>query len=264
MQPIIAFNAALERSKHLLVLYEILHDSRQRSVRDDWAIKFKGLMRWPQTEIIHRVDGKDRNTILIMRDCLGVNRRHFAHEYLSELLRASLVAAISALDRYLHDVVLHHSIYLLSKKEEDIPKELRKLSIPVLETKRALASLRANSSARPGHILKKAIQEHLHGHFTFQNPDSVQKAAQMLGIEDFWTKVAEEMSPAISKKEVISKLREHVIRRNQIVHEADLLRKTKSRGYTLREVDLNKAKDVVNWTNDFVKAIDNIIEKEIR
>jgi hypothetical protein len=263
MHPIIAFDAALIRAKHLLVLYDMLHDSRERAVRSDWASKFNEIMHWSQAERIHRVDGKSQNSILIFKDCIGVDRGHFSHAYLSELLRAAVVASIAALDRYLHDIVLHHSISLLRRKEDDIPKELCKLSIPVLATKKALESLKANKNARPGHILKRAIQEHLHKEYTFQNPDSVQKAAQMLGIDDFWSKVALEFDPPVQKKTVVTKLRFNVARRNQIVHEADLIRKTKARKLTLREVDITYAQDVVVWTECLVKAIDKVVINEI-
>jgi len=263
MQPITAFDAALKRAKHLLVLYELLHDSRVRAVRSDWASKFIEIMHWPQSDKIHRVDGKGQDSILIFKDCIGIDRSHFSHEYLSELLRAAVVASIAALDRYLHDIVLHHSIALLNRKEEDIPKELRKMTIPVLATKRALLSLKANKNARPGHILKQAIQEHLHNEYTFQNPDSVQKAAQILGIEDFWSKVATAFNPPGNKKDIVTKLRNIVIRRNQIVHEADLYRKTKAKKLILRAVDIAYAKDVVDWTDCLVRSIDQVVVNEL-
>ncbi len=47
-----AFDHAMERTKHFLVLYNILHDTRSRDVRSDWAGGFRDLMRWPNSEKI--------------------------------------------------------------------------------------------------------------------------------------------------------------------------------------------------------------------
>lgn len=93
-------------------------------------------MHWPESEQICRVDGLDSNSILIFRESVGIDNEHFSHDYVSELLRAALVAAVSALDRYLHDLVVDYSWKLLSQAEDDIPAELKKnecssLSVPV-------------------------------------------------------------------------------------------------------------------------------------
>lgn len=97
-------------------------------------------MRWPDAERIVRIDGKDGNSMLILREATGLDRKRFAHDYLSELLRAAIASAVAALDRYMHDLIVDRCIKLLSRPEDDIPKELRKLAIPVLETKRPYAS----------------------------------------------------------------------------------------------------------------------------
>ena len=91
-----SFNAAFERANHFLKLYELLRDTRVRGVRQDWAKKFNSLMQWPQQEKIVRVDGKQKRSILILREELQIDRDQFAHDYLSELLRAAIVAAVGA------------------------------------------------------------------------------------------------------------------------------------------------------------------------
>src|SRR5206468_12723895 len=113
---------------------------------------------WPESESIVRIDGKDHNSILILREALDIDRSRFAHDYLSELLRASIVATVSALDRYMHDLIVERSWKLLNQSEKKIPKELKKITIPVLKSKRALDHLRKNPKARPGNLIKLAIQ----------------------------------------------------------------------------------------------------------
>ena len=254
-----AFESALVRAENFLTLYDLLHDTRGRKVRRDWAGRFKEVMHWPASEKIVRIDGKDCKSILILRGELGIDRSRFTHEVLSELLRSALVAAVSALDRYLHDLVVEHSWKLLSRKEEDIPPELMKLQLPILTTKKALKKLRSDAKSRPGYIVKKAVQEHLHRQFTFQNPDSVVVACQMLGVKDFWAQVASEMPGSHGKKEVISSLRYIATRRNQIVHEADLILKIKAKAITTRPIGLAETREHVEWIRSFVAAIDTVV-----
>ena len=263
MMPIDSFNAAFVRASHLIQLYDLLHDSRSRGVRSDWATAFKNFMRWPNGERIVRIDGKDRNSLLILRESVGIDREHFTHDYVSELLRSSVVAAVSALDRYVHDLVVHHSWKLLSRSEAQIPTELKKIAISVTSVKAALTRLRSDRNARPGGLVKQAIQERLHRDFTFQKPDDILKASKMLGIRDFWDNVASEMPGPPSKADVISKLRDISSRRNQIVHEADLVRKTKAKEITLRDISRTDAERWVSWINDFVRAIDSVAARSI-
>lgn len=193
MTPKTGFSAALERAKHQLKLYELICDTRQRSIRSDWAASFRRTMRWPANEKIVRVDGSNSNSIMVFRESCGVSRKDFGHKYVSELLRNAVVASISALDRMLHDHVVKHSWKLLSYKEEQVPKKLGALGISALDVRKALEKLRRDNKSRPGNAIKSAIQERLHRDYTFQSPDGVLQAAQMLGINDFWGKVALEM-----------------------------------------------------------------------
>lgn len=263
MDPKSAFDAAIARAQHLLKLYDILHDVRQRGVRKDWATKFKKLTGWPAGEEIVRVDGKDRNSMLILRESIGVDRQHFAHDYLSELLRASVVAAVSALDRYLHDQVVKHCWKLLSRAEDEIPKKLKEIDLSPLVAKRALEKLRKNPKARPGGIVKEAIQQRLHKDYTFQSPSAVVDASKMLGLKDFWSEVASRMPGSPPKADVEATLREITYRRNRIVHEADLIQRTRHSRFKLREIGAAEAANWVSWMSDFVGAIDAFIGAEL-
>lgn len=253
------FDTAFLRAEHFLTLYHLLHDTRARRIRSDWAAKFKELMHWPARDEIVRIDGKDKNSILIFKQDLGIDREQFSHDFLSELLRSSLVAVVSALDMYLHDLVVSQSWKLLSQKENDIPSELKRIRLPIVETKRALERAR-NSKSRPGYLVKQAIQTHLHRDFTFQNPESVVRACKMLGVKNFWERVTVKMPGNLEKKDVISKLDKVSRRRNQIVHEADLIPKLKYKKITLRNITLRETEDWVYWIRDLVIATDEVVK----
>ena len=257
MRAVDGFNAAIVRADHLLRLYDLLHDTRSRRVRSDWAARFKSLMRWPASEQICRIDGD--GSVLILRESVGIDNTHFGHDYVSELLRAAVVATVSALDRYIHDLVVDHAWKLLSRAEDEIPAELRKISLPVLTTKRSLERLRASDTARPGYLVKQAIQEQLHREYTFQKPDSVLKAARMLGVKDFWREVGKRMPSKPAAGAVTDRLKEIADRRNQIVHEADIVLKTKAKQITVRGIGADETRDAVKWVRDLVIAIDGVV-----
>jgi hypothetical protein len=262
VKPKTVFAERAKRSEHLLVLFDLLGDTRARNVREDWAAKFRDLMHWPKSEALVRVDGKDKSSTLVFKASVGIDRSHFAHDYLTELLRAAVVAGVSATDRYFHDVVVYHSWKLLSRKDEEVPKELRQLSIPALTTRRAVEKMKSKPRARPGLVVKMAIQESLHRR-TFQDPNDVHWASQLLGVKDFWGEVAKRMPGSPSKGDVQATLRTIVRRRHQIVHEADLHRKVKTKVPTLRELTRAEAEKWVRWLRDFVQAADDAIEAAV-
>ncbi len=248
-----AFDHAMARANHFLKLYEILHCGRERDVRSDWRRNFNALMRWPQDEQIVRVDGKNKQSLLILRESVGITRELIGHAYVSELLRAAVVSIISALDRYMHDLIVETCWSLLSGKEDDIPKKLKDFKIPVLSVKKALEHLKKDTSSRPGHIIKKEIQAVLHRDFTFQTISTIEDGVKMLGIKDFWRKIANELNS--TPEDLQKKLRIIADRRNQIVHEADIILKTKAKEITIRKISFSDASDYVAWIKKFVDAI---------
>ncbi|WP_297770830.1 HEPN domain-containing protein [uncultured Alcanivorax sp.] len=215
-------------------------------------------MHWPRRENIVRIDGKDKNSLLILRETLGISREHFSHEYASELLRSSIVCSISALDRYMHDVVVDRCWALLSQAEKDVPKELKKVRLPVLATKKALEKLKSNPNSRPGTLVKKEIQKAIHIDFTFQKKSDIEKGAKLLGVSDFWRKMAAEMPGGPSPGEVQEELTRITKRRNQIVHESDLILKTSAKEISQREISGSDAQDAVMWISSFVEALDSV------
>ena len=254
--PLDTFDHAISRADHFLTLYDILHNSRQRGIRADWRRKFNNFMNWPVTEEIERIDGKDRQSILILRAGLGVTREKFGHDYCSELLRSAIASSVSALDRYLHDALVQRCITLLRRREEDIPKKLKELRLPVLTTKKALEKLRTNPGSRPGAILKKEIQDMLHREHTFQNPHGIETCASMLGISSLWTSVAREMPGRRSGQAVKDELIGITRRRNQIVHESDLILQTSASRIKTRAIARREAIEAIEFVRAFVSAFE--------
>jgi hypothetical protein len=112
-------------------------------------------------------------------------------------------------------------------------------------------------------LIKKAIQDKLHADFTFQSPDSVLKASKMLGVTEFWSRIAENMAGTPKAGDLQERLRQIALRRNQIVHEADLERKTRHRRLSLREVSGSESKKSVEWIKEFIQVVDKVFDSPI-
>ena len=140
------FQLAIGRSSHFLFLYDLVSNRRKRSIRSDWAKKFKALMRWNGGTRLMRVDGA--SSVLIIKDYTpGLTREHFSHGYASELLRSAVVSSISAMDKYFHDKALNRCFTLLNGPEKNIPKKLRRLEFSALSAFKAAKKLREDPSA---------------------------------------------------------------------------------------------------------------------
>lgn len=246
------------RAEHLLKLYDLVCDSAERDANVKWAAGFKASINWPATEDISRVYGKDRKSILIFQRAIGVDRSHFSHSYASELLRAALVASVSALDRCMHDLIIKYSWQAKDWfKDEGLPRELRELSIPVHQVYAVVEKARTARS-KPGALVKRALREELSTR-TFQKPSDVNAALRILGVKDAWGRIAGKMGVTGSPKPLHDRLHAIVHRRNQIVHEADLVHKIKSEVPTLRELTNEEAAGHVAWMRQLGKAIERVV-----
>ncbi len=255
------FDTAIERAKHLLTLYDLLHDSRQRGIRQDWAKSLCKIMHWPVAENITRIDGIESQSILLLRESLGLSREQFKHKYVSELLRATIVAAVSAVDRYLHDQIVAKSISLLGRKEDEVPTALKNLRLSVLTVKRSMEKLRKDPASRPGWIIKKEIQNLLHKEETFQSVSGIEKAAKLLGLNDLWRQIAGKFRGTMAENEIRERISTITLRRNQIVHEADVILYQRTSKIKLREITKAEAKEAVNFVESFIIALESLVNE---
>lgn len=262
MDPFRSFDAAMLRAEHLLKLYDMVCDSAERDANVKWAAGFKASINWPAQAEVSRVYGKDRKSILIFQRSIGVDRSHFSHTYASELLRAALVASVSALDRCMHDLIVK---YIWQTKDwferEDMPRELRELSIPLHEVFAAVRKAREPGS-KPGALVRKVLQEQL-TRKTFQSPDDVAAALRILGIKDVWGRLALELGGDGKARTASARLQAICKRRNQIVHEADLELRIKASTPTLRDIGADQARADIAWMRSLGEAIRTVVTRHL-
>lgn len=262
MKPKDAFDQTMARVDQLLQLYRLVCDTRSRKVRTDWANKFKNLMHWPKNETIHRVDGE--HAILVLREASGLDRSHFCKENLGEILRAALVFTVSALDRFCHDLLLPRAMKMLRKNANSWPNEFKKLSLPLPDIKSAIEHAKKRKGkgghrrTRPMTIIRAALQDQFHRDLTLQKPNDIAQAFSMVGVKNLWTKCKEKMNE--EPVNIERRLNRIVRRRNQIVHEGDLVRKQKAKKHTLNSITEKDVKDDVDWIRRLAEAINGVVE----
>lgn len=155
-----------------------------------------------------------------------------------ELLRAELVAMVSALDTYVHDIVregLKHQ-YANSIQNAHLNHMISHNSI--------------TSSAS----LDNKIRE-INGYKSFQAPKKIKVAFEQIGILDIWAKV-ETVFP--NAEDIVNRI---VDRRNLIAHESDI---NPANGLGEKwPITLPHVQQVVNNIDRIVYILDSIAQREL-
>lgn len=258
MEAIDFFNSSVERAKHLLELYDLLYDTRSLRIRSDWIAGFNKFMHWPQSQELVRIDGKDKNSLLIIKKEIGIDRSRFTHTYMSELLRAALVMSVSAMDNYFHEIITERCWNQLSNTNLDESSNLNNIKISIVDAKNAVARKTKDSKSRPGGILKKSIQTHFQSQ-TYQGSISVENGLATIGIKKIWKKVSVKMDGYDDGEDVKKELNKIVRRRNQIVHESDIPKSIKLNKMTPRDISHTKTKEMVDFLSSFILCVDDVV-----
>lgn len=240
------FNIAFRRADRVYRLAVAVTDYRSYRIRADWAAKFKRLMHWPQRYEIDRVDSGD--AIIILRDGSDLARADFQRGRTNDLLRASLVMAVSAMDAYFHAKVCRYVI--AHSKKAETGSRLMNLRITVADF------VRGNGLRYRNAALRAAVERHLYLQ-SLQTPENIADAVALIGVSDFWNSVAAEMGQ--EAKGVRKRLSAISRRRNQIAHEGDLsqskLRRNKS-----HSISRKYTRDALDFVGVLVCAANKVID----
>jgi hypothetical protein len=167
---------------------------------------------------------------------------------LSDMLRAALVLAVSAVDYYIHEVV---RIGML-----EIHRGLRPEPPGFSRFQISLGSARAGINA--GQNMDSWLEDEIrqrHSYKSFQQPDAIADAIRLICDKKLWEEVSTNMSrPA---KDIKQQLNLILDRRNKIAHEADI-DPTLSIGnrWPIDELLVNEA---VDFIEQVVESIHNIL-----
>ncbi len=170
----------------------------------------------------------------------------------SDLLRWQYVLAVSALDKYIHDIVR------IGMVEEFKGNRVVTDSFKGIKLELSNALLIMNSSTPEIDFSNEILKQH--SYKAFQDPDKISEALSLIWDEKHkWAVISKNMTSSISEKDLKTQLRNIVIRRNQIVHEGDCLSTLPP---LQQQIILKKdTTDVIAFITDIVKAIEKSIPK---
>lgn len=143
-----------------------------------------------------------------------VNHLRLPGDY-TDLLRMSHVYCLSALDKLIHDVVLHKMVEVYAGRRLPTPKYLSEAL--TIENHSSLS----NATVPPPEIVFENIVRAKLSCLSFMDPSKLADGLSLIWSEPHkWRAIANELG--IDETQVKTELRNMVKRRNAIVHEADL------------------------------------------
>jgi len=170
-----------------------------------------------------------------------------------DILRAAVMMAMAGVDCYFHDKVLERlTPYLKARQGRGLPGDF----IELLRKKGGVTTLMEILYARRPHRRLHTLVKKAQADLTFQKPDKIERGLKMIGISDFWYKVARRMGRRASKDWVRRKLAQYGARRDKIAHEAD----RESRGRT-RPITRPYTRGCLTFVERFVRAADAVIDR---
>jgi len=168
--------------------------------------------------------------------------------------------SVTAIDSYMHAIVLRRIADV--RKRADLPKTLARLEVPFSEladlADASIHAQRKSHNSRPWVRVKASLQKRLLKE-TFQSYDQVATAFAIAGIEKAWTRVAAELGE--DQTNIKKWLNNLVHRRNQIVHEGDLVRASRPRGLRFNKISHVDVRDNIEEVASLIDAMDKVVEE---
>jgi len=172
------------------------------------------------------------------------------HIDFSDLLRWQWTLAVSALDRYIHDIVRAGMVMEFEGRKNPTPK-YQNFRIDMS----TYAMIR--SSPVPAVAFEQEVGRQ-HSFLAFQYPDKIADALSLIWDEaNKWDVIGRTMVPPVPVPDLKTKLKNIVLRRNQIVHEGDCLSLSPPLGQ--QPISLSDVNDVVRFIKSLVLAIDTCV-----
>ena len=131
---------------------------------------------------------------------------------LSDILRASLVLGVSALDHFVHEFVRLGMIEVHRGNRATTDAYLS-FRVPMAAAREAIADISRDE------WLDQVVRE-AHSWLSFQHPDKIADAIRLMSNARLWEQIASELG--MTSKTVRTQLSAIIDRRNKIAHEADM------------------------------------------
>jgi len=257
MKPLETYQDTAIRARLFLEYHDGLMNTRARRIRSDWSSKFAKLMHWPATASIERVDSSD--AVIVLRQGSTLTPDHFTQDWLDDQLRAALTFGVSALDRYVHERVVKGIIPALKKRP--LTRQQEEFSLPVSTAiqiaEEAIAARKNGSIIRPTNIVRKKVQELLHKR-PFQSFREIDYAFCLLGIRNLTGQLQKAYGVGDLKAQK-TQLGKIAMRRNQIVHEGDIVRHERGGRVAWHPIPRKYVADSLDFLDQFVAHLEGVL-----
>ena len=197
-----------------------------------------------QAKVVFQALMSQRNVSSTLYDYISFNKIPLDA---SDLLRWQWVLAVSALDKYIHDIVTDGMVEQYINKKPHTPKFATfQLSMKTIID---IQSAPVPEIAFRNEVIRK------NSYLAFQDPDKIADALSFIwNVPNKWDVISRNMATPISSSDLKIKLKNIVVRRNQIVHEGDCL----STNIPLMQqpITIFDTQDVIQFITELVNAID--------
>lgn len=160
---------------------------------------------------------------------------------ISDLYRSQIVLVVSALDHFIHEYVMNGMIEAYNGNRPATPSFL-KFQLP-------LSSI-YNLATSPNSVVVKDIIRERHSWVSFQDPDKIADAIRLISEKKVWEDIG--LAMHTDAKEVKTRLKLIVDRRNKIAHEADMNPTYPGTKWPISSIDIDESIDFI------VKLVDNL------
>jgi hypothetical protein len=166
----------------------------------------------------------------------------------SEILRAEVVLTVSALDCFIHDLVRHGMIETF--RGTRIPsKAFSGFSISI----QGLRNIVNSSNPLDQIAFFESEIRKINASDSYQSPQSIEYALQLINIEKVWTKISPHMS--MKAEDIKKELSLIINRRNKIAHEADFDSVNRNK----YNIDQSITNTILVFIESFCESINKII-----
>jgi hypothetical protein len=176
-----------------------------------------------------------------------------------ELVRTDIRRQAWAMASASIDTFLHWRVARAIPKTGPLPKDLRTLEVSfgdlVKMGRDSLEARRTGLKNRPLVQARNVLHERILRD-TYQSSRGVETALKMSGVTDCWGKLSTELGER--KSDIIDHLNALARRRNSVVHEGDIQRKSKPHHITHQPLKRSEIDDELTWVRSFVEAMSRI------